>query len=222
MEKVHFTDYQRPEEKSENEMLETSRAFYELMKTRRTIRSFSSKPVPKEVIENCIRAAGTAPNGANKQPWFFGVIQDPEMKRKVREAAEVEENLFYSKRASKSWLNDLKPFGTNAHKPYLEKASCLIPIFYKTHDVVGEEKAKTYYAKESVGLAAGMLITALHNCGLATLTHTPSPMDFLNEVMDLPKSQYKPFILLVTGYPEEGVKVPDITKKELHEISRFY
>ena len=203
-------------------LTEKSLQFLSLMKKRRTTRAFSEENVPMEIIENCIRTAGTSPSGANKQPWFFAIVQDSEIKKKIRIAAEKEEHLFYTKRASKTWLNDLKPFGTNEHKPYLEKAPYLIPIFYKTHDLNEGKKEKTYYAKESVGLASGMLITALHNCGLATLTHTPSPMDFLNEVLDLPKNQFKPFLLLVTGYPSKNLKLPPIEKKSLHEISKIY
>lgn len=206
----------------DSESLKRSADFYHLMSKRRTIRQFSSKEVDREVIENCIKTAGTSPSGANKQPWMFAVIESQKIKSKVRIAAEKEEELFYSKRATKSWLADLKKFGTNSYKPYLEMAPYLIAIFYKTYDECYNEKSKTYYAKESTGIATGMLITALHNSGLATLTHTPSPMGFLNEVLDIPACQYKPFLLLVTGHPHKEAQVPKISKKSLKEISRFY
>ena len=207
---------------SDSESLKKSENFYRMMSKRRTIRHFSEQKVSREIIENCIKAAGTAPSGANKQPWMFAVVENPEIKTKVRNAAEKEEELFYTKRATKSWLEDLKQFGTTSHKPYLETAPYLIAIFYKTYEECYNEKSKTYYAKESTGIATGMLITALHNCGLATLTHTPSPIAFLNEVLDIPSCQYKPFLLLVTGHPHREAQVPKISKKAIDEISRFY
>lgn len=222
MEKESFRNYQKPNTANIQTAQEKAFDFYNLMKTRRTVRSFSEEKVPLEVIENCIRTAGTSPSGANKQPWFFPIIKDPNIKRKIRTAAEKEEHLFYTKRASKSWLSDLIPFGTNEKKPYLESAPYLIPIFYKTHDLENEEKKHSYYPKESVGIATGILITSLHNCGLATLTHTPSPMGFLNEVLELPKNQYKPFLLLITGYPSKDITLPKISKKTLQQISKLY
>lgn len=203
------------------EMLERATAFYEMIKSRRTVREFSERPVDQKIIEQCLLAAGTAPNGANKQPWHFAVISDQEIKSKIREAAEEEEREFYHRRAPEDWLEDLHPFGTDEHKPFLEKAPYLIGIFAQSYHL-GEsgEKEKHYYVKESVGIATGMLITALHNAGLATLTHTPSPMGFLNEIMQRP-SHEKAFLLLVVGYPEDGVQVPDITKKPLKEIASF-
>lgn len=203
------------------EMQQRAQEFYELMKRRRSVREFSDRAVPDRVIEDCIRAAGTAPNGANKQPWHFVVVRDPVVKKKIREAAEQEEHEFYNRRAPEDWLDDLRPFNTDEHKPFLEKAPCLIGIFAQSYgyDENGE-KEKHYYVKESVGIATGMLITALHQSGLATLTHTPSPMGFLAEIMGRPKHE-KPFLLLVCGYPEDGVEVPDIKKKSLAEIASF-
>lgn len=215
---IPLTSYQ---EYPPEEMLERAEAFYELIKSRRTVREFSERPVDRKVIEQCILAAGTAPNGANKQPWHFAVVSDPDIKKKIRKAAEEEEQEFYYRRAPEDWLEDLRPFGTNEHKPFLEKAPYLIGIFTQIFHLTEDgEKEKHYYVKESVGIATGILITALHNAGLATLTHTPSPMGFLNEIMQRP-SHEKPFLLLVVGYPEDGVQVPDITKKPLDEISSF-
>ncbi|MEX0720520.1 MAG: nitroreductase family protein [Balneolaceae bacterium] len=195
--------------------------FYDHMKRRRTVRDFSDRPVPREIIEHCLLAAGTAPNGANKQPWHFAVVKDSEVKKKIREAAEDEEHEFYNRRAPEDWLEDLIPFGTNEEKPFLEKAPYLIGIFAQNYDLnEAGEKEKHYYVKESVGIATGILITALHNAGLATLTHTPSPMGFLNEIMKRPSNE-KPFLLLVVGYPEKNVSVPDINKKPLEEITSF-
>lgn len=204
-----------------DEMKTRATDFYEHMKRRRTVRDFSDQPVPREIIEHCLLAAGTAPNGANKQPWHFAVVSDPDVKKKIREAAEDEEHEFYNHRAPEDWLEDLIPFGTNEEKPFLEKAPYLIGIFAQNYNInEAGEKEKHYYVKESVGIATGILITALHNAGLATLTHTPSPMGFLNEIMKRPSNE-KPFLLLVVGYPEKNVSVPDITKKPLEEIASF-
>lgn len=203
------------------EMVERSKEFYEHIKRRRTIRHFSDKPVSKEVIENCLRAAGTAPSGANLQPWHFVVVTDEKIKKEIRLGAEKEEKEFYSKRAPKEWLDALKPLGTNEIKPFLEEAPYLIAIFSKSYDVLPNgEKIKQYYPLESVGIACGILITAIHNAGLVSLTHTPSPMDFLNEILDRPKNE-RPFLLLVIGYPAKDAKVPDIKKKNLKEIVSF-
>lgn len=209
------------EEKSPAEMLETSRSFYQDVKRRRSVRDFSDRPIPDEVIENAIRAAGTAPSGANQQPWHFVVIKSAATKRKIREAAEAEERAFYQERAPEEWLNALAHLGTNANKPFLETAPCLIAIFLKktTTDENGV-KHKNYYTSESVGIATGILITALHLSGLATLTHTPSPMKFLNEILERPDSE-RPFLLLVTGYPAEDVTVPQISKYSFDEITSF-
>lgn len=203
------------------EMLDRAKSFYEMIKSRRTVREFSTRSVDQKIIEKCILAAGTAPNGANKQPWHFTVVSDPEIKSKIRKAAEEEEREFYHRRAPEDWLEDLHPFGTDEHKPFLETAPYLIGVFAQSYHLTESgKKEKHYYVKESVGIATGILITALHNAGLATLTHTPSPMGFLNEIMHRP-SHEKAFLLLVVGYPEKDVKVPDITKKSLKEISTF-
>jgi nitroreductase len=204
------------------EMLKRSTEFYFNLRRRRTVRDFSNKPVSIELIENCIRAAGTAPSGANMQPWHFAVISNPEIKKKIKNAAEEEEKEFYSNRAPKEWLEALEPLGTDPSKPFLEKAPYLIAIFYKIYDLHSDGKQiKQYYAIESTGIATGMLITAIHNVGLASLTHTPSPMNFLNEILERPKNE-RPFLLLVVGYPAENAKVPDIKKKKLGEISSFF
>ena len=204
-----------------DEMLIRSAEFYNQIKTRRTVRDFSDRSVPKEVIENCIKAAGTAPSGANLQPWHFVIVSNPDVKKKIRTAAEEEEKEFYSKRAPKEWLEVLEPLGTDENKPFLETAPYLIAIFYKNYEVFSDgRQVKNYYALESTGIATGMLITAIHNAGLVSLTHTPSPMNFLNEILDRPKNE-RPFLLLVVGYPAADVKVPDIKKKSLQEIASF-
>tara|TARA_B100000963_G_scaffold318164_1_gene299071 strand:- start:223 stop:894 length:672 start_codon:yes stop_codon:yes gene_type:complete len=203
---------------STDEMRIRSNDFYELIKKRRSVRSFSSKKVPIAVLDKCIKSAGTAPNGANKQPWHFVVITDPVVKNKLRIAAEKEEHLFYNGRATQEWLQDLEAFQTTEEKPFLEEAPALIAIFSTNYAQKDDgTKQKNYYVKESVGIATGILITALHNVGLATLTHTPSPMGFLNKVLNRPSNE-KAFLLLVCGFPKKGVKVPDIQKKPLDEI----
>ena len=204
-----------------DEMIKRSQEFYKFLKRRRTVRDFSKKDVPLEVIENCILTAGTAPNGANLQPWHFAVVSDPEIKKKIRIAAEEEEKEFYSNRAPKEWLDALAHLGTDEHKPFLETAPYLIAIFSKSYEVLPDgKKVKHYYAQESTGIACGILITAMHNAGLVSLTHTPSPMNFLNEVLGRPKNE-RPFLLLVVGYPAKDAKVPDIQKKKLEEIASF-
>ncbi len=206
---------------SEEEMIKRSRAFYSLMRKRRTVRNFSGKAVPKEIIENCIMAAGTSPSGANKQPWHFAAVSDPGIKKAIRIAAEKEEHEFYANRASREWLDALAPLGTDENKPFLETAPYLIIIFTrKFEEKPGGLKIKNYYAVESTGIACGLLITAVHQAGLATLTHTPSPMNFLNKILNRPTNE-KPFLILVVGYPAEDAKVPDIKKKSLKEISTF-
>lgn len=203
------------------EMIRRSEQFYAEIKRRRTVREFSSRPVPMAVIENCLRAAGTAPNGANMQPWHFVVVSNPQLKRKIRVAAEEVEHEFYYKRAPAYWLEALEPLGTDANKPYLEEAPVLIVVFTQLHTVEPDGTIrKHYYLAESVGIATGFLITALHHCGLATLTHTPQPMKFLREILDRPKHE-SPFLILVAGYPKEGCKVPNIDKKSLSEIATF-
>ncbi len=203
------------------EMRARARAFCEDLSRRRTVRDFAARPVPREIIEDCIRAAGSAPSGANLQPWHFVAVSDAAVKRKIRLAAEEEEAAFYAHRASDEWLAALAPFGTDARKPFLETAPWLIAIFEQKwgHDAQGR-KVKHYYPKESVGIATGLLIAALHNAGLATLTHTPSPMKFLNHILERPDGE-RPFLLLVAGYPADGAEVPDIHRKELGEISTF-
>jgi nitroreductase len=206
----------------EDAMVARSKEFYNLMKRRRTVRHFSPRPVPKNIIENAIKTAGTAPNGANLQPWHFAVAESEEVKKRIREAAEEEEREFYANRAPDEWLDKLAPLGTDEHKPFLEIAPYLIAVFTQSYGLdSGGNKIKHYYVKESVGIACGMLITALHNAGLVTLTHTPSPMGFLNDIMDRPSNE-RPYLLVVTGYPAEDAIVPDITKKSLSEFSSFH
>ncbi len=215
---IQYTDFEFLNEK---EMLKRSKEFYDKIKKRRTIRHFSNKEIPIDVIKNCLLAAGTAPNGANMQPWNFVVITNKSIKKEIRIEAEKEEHIFYTTRATKEWLEALEPLGTGEHKPFLEEASCLIAIFSKKFDILPNgKKVKQYYAQESVGIATGFLIAALHNAGLATLTHTPSPMGFLNKILNRPEYE-RPFLLLVVGYPSENAEVPDIHKKPLNEIADF-
>ncbi len=202
-------------------MKERAVAFSADMQRRRTVRHYSSRPVPRGIIEDCLRAAGSAPSGANMQPWHFVVVSDPEVKRRIREAAEEEEKKFYGERAPREWLEALDPLGTDDEKPFLETAPYLIAIFVQRFAVAAEgRKVKHYYAQESVGIAMGMLITAIHNAGLVSLTHTPSPMGFLNEILGRPDSE-RPFLLLVVGYPADDALVPNIERKPLSEISSF-
>jgi iodotyrosine deiodinase len=221
MSKYNFIPLNDFKEFSSDEMINRSESFYNQVKQRRTVRDFSDKPVSKEVIENCISSAGTAPSGANLQPWHFVVVSDPKIKKQIRYAAEKEEKEFYTTRAPKEWLESLAPLGTDEQKPFLEKAPHLIAIFAKSYDILPDgRKVKQYYSQESVGIACGILITAIHNAGLVSLTHTPSPMNFLNEVLGRPKNE-RPFLLLVVGYPAKDAKVPDIQKKKLEEIASF-
>jgi len=195
--------------------------FYADVRRRRTVREFSDRPVPPEVIMDCLRSAGTAPNGANMQPWHFVVVSDPAVKRKIRLEAEKEEHEFYHHKAPQEWRDALAPLGTDEKKPYLESAPYLIVIFVQTHGVTPDgRKLKHYYAHESVGIATGVLITAIHRAGLASLTHTPSPMGFLNKILGRP-SHERPFLILVVGYPAAGARVPAITKKPMEEIVTF-
>lgn len=202
-------------------MDEESQTFYASMKKRRTIREFSSETVPLKVIENCILTAGTAPNGANRQPWHFVIVNDQAIKKEIRLAAEKEEQAFYSGRAPQEWLDALDHLGTDQNKPFLEAAPYLIAIFGKKK-MRNEEGVllKNYYVSESVGIATGMLITALHQSGLVTLTHTPSPMGFLNKILKRPNNE-KPFLILVVGKPSKNATVPEITKKSLDEICSY-
>lgn len=208
-------------EKPVEEMRAAAHDFLETMRGRRTVRDFSDRPVPRDVIESCLLAAGTAPNGANRQPWRFVVVGDPEVKLKIREEAEIEERAFYAGKAPQEWLDALAHLGTDEHKPFLERAPWLIVIFAESYEV-GEDgsRSKNYYVTESVGIATGMLITALHHAGLVTLTHTPSPMKFLNGLLGRPDNE-RPFLILVAGYPEDGATVPAITKKSIDEIAVF-
>jgi nitroreductase len=205
------------------EMQERARWFYEDISRRRTVREFDSRPVPKDVIENCLLAAGTAPSGANQQPWHFAVITDPDMKKQIREAAEAEEREFYEHRAPEEWLEALEPLGTDPNKPFLEEAPALVAIFAQKYGLTEDgQKYSHYYYPESVGIATGFLITALHHAGLATLTHTPNPMKFLNEICERPKRE-RATILLVVGYPKKDCQVPAHggKKKTLEEISSW-
>jgi len=203
------------------EMKQRATAFRKEMQRRRTVRNFSERPVPREIIEECLLTAGTAPNGANLQPWHFVVVSDPRVKREIRIAAEQEEAEFYHRRAPQEWLDALAVIGADEHKPFLDTAPYLIAIFGKNHSELPDgRRVKNYYVNESVGIAAGMLITAIHNAGLVSLTHTPSPMGFLNDILHLPPDE-KPFLLLVVGYPAEDAQVPVIQKKSLEEIATF-
>lgn len=202
-------------------MLERSQSFYQLLRQRRSVRDFSPESIPAAVLDKAILTAGTAPSGANLQPWHFVVVQDPEVKREIRLAAEEEERVFYGGRAPQEWLDTLAPLGTNWRKPFLETAPALIAIFSKSRvlDKDGRMR-KTYYPKESVGIATGFLIAALHGAGLATLTHTPSSMQFLNGILNRPVDE-KPFLLLVVGYPADGCTVPVIEKLPMEAIASF-
>ncbi len=203
------------------EMKQRAADFYADIQRRRTVRDFSDRPVPREIIENCLRAAGTAPSGANQQPWHFAVISDPVIKKQICEAAEEEERSFYSGRAPDEWLDALAHLGTDEHKPFLETAPYLIVIFAQNYGQGSDgEKIKHYYVTESVGIATGMLVTAIHNAGLASLTHTPSPMGFLGKILNRPPNE-RAFLILVVGYPQDDTRVPVITKKSLDEIASF-
>lgn len=203
------------------EMIARAEAFSTDLRRRRTVRDFSDRPVPQEVLEQALLAAGSAPNGANLQPWHFVCVSDAAVKREIRLAAEEEEREFYSGRAPNDWLEDLAHLGTDAEKPFLERAPWLIAIFaQRWRPMPDGERRANYYVPESLGIATGFLIATLHHAGLATLTHTPSPMGFLNKILGRPENE-KPYILLVVGYPEEGARVPAITKKSLAEIASF-
>jgi iodotyrosine deiodinase len=206
---------------SEEEMARRAADFADELARRRTVRHFSSRPVPRPIIDDCLRAAGSAPSGANRQPWHFVAISDGDTKRAIREAAETEEHEFYTNRAPPEWLEALAPLGTDESKPFLEEAPWLIAVFSQSHGLLPDgRKVKHYYALESVGLATGLLIAAVHHAGLASLTHTPSPMAFLNEILDRPSSE-RPFLLLVVGYPEDDAVVPDIQRKPIEGIATF-
>ena len=205
---------------TEEEMRERSKSFLDELSTRRTVRDFSNKPVSLEIIENCIKAAATAPSGANKQPWQFIIVSDSKVKQKIREAAEAEEKEFYNHRATKQWLEDLNQFGTDWHKPFLETAPYLIVVFRQIYDIKDDgRQRKNYYVNESVGIASGFLLAAFHNAGLVTLTHTPSPMNFLGKILGRPENE-RAFLLIPVGYPDDEAEVPEITKKSFTDISK--
>ena len=207
---------------SPEEMIKRSSEFFEFMNKRRTARDFSPEMFPREVIDNIIKTASTAPSGANKQPWTFCVVSDPKIKTAIREAAEVEERENYSGRMSDTWLKDLEHLGTNEIKEFLEIAPYLIIVCKKAYDLDEEgNKMNNYYVNESVGLASGMLLAAIHNAGLIALTHTPSPMNFLMKVLNRPENE-RPFLLIPVGYPADEVYVPDIQRKDLNQIAEFY
>jgi len=192
--------------------------FFQKVSSRRSVRDFSSDDFPIDIIKNCIKSASTAPSGANKQPWHFVIVKDPIIKRKIRKAAEIEEKEFYGGRAPKEWLDDLNQFGTDWNKPFLEEAPYLIVVFSKKFDINDDgTNTKNYYVSESVGIASGLLLTALHNAGLVTLTHTPSPMAFLSDILNRPPSD-KPYLIIPVGFPSENAEVPNIKKKTFKEI----
>ena len=199
-------------------MVRRSKRFLEMIKSRRTVRDFSEKNIPVGVIETAVRAAASAPSGANKQPWHFVIVKDPAVKKKIRVAAEKEEKEFYEHRAPDSWLEDLNQFKTDWRKPFLELAPALVVVFRQSYRDLGSTRRKNYYVNESVGIASGFLLAALHNAGLVTLTHTPSPMGFLEKILKRPKNE-KAFLLIPVGYPAENAKVPDLIKKPYNEIA---
>ncbi|MEZ0485377.1 nitroreductase family protein [Fibrella aquatica] len=203
------------------ELHQRSEAFYQDLNARRSVRDFSDRPVPRAVVENLIMTASTAPSGANKQPWTFCVVSNPTLKRQIRAAAEVEEKRSYSGRMSVEWLEDLAPLGTDWQKPFLETAPYLIIVFRRSYELRGDQKRQNYYVNESVGLACGLLLTAVHHAGLVALTHTPSPMDFLTKLLGRPANE-KPFLLIPIGYPATDAHVPDIQRKTAGEVIVWY
>ncbi len=205
------------ERRSELELVERAREFEAELQRRRSVRHFSSDPVPREVIELAIRAAGSAPSGAHQEPWSFVVVTDPELKRRIREAAEVEERENYGGRMGEDWLEALGPLGTDADKPFLEHAPALVVVFRQAYGVADGQKFKHYYTQESVGIAVGFLLAALHHAGLATLTHTPSPMGFLEQILERPDAE-RAYVLIPVGFPAEGCEVPDLKRKSLEEL----
>lgn len=207
---------------SEQEVINRSKSFYQWMNQRRTVRDFSNKPIPKEVIDNLILTASSAPSGAHKQPWTFCVVENPEMKRKIREAAEQEEYESYTGRMSEEWLDDIKALQTDWHKPFLEIAPYLIVVFKKAYDLKEDgTKGTNYYVNESVGLACGFLLAAIHHAGLVALTHTPSPMNFLTKILNRPENE-RPFLLIPVGYPATETFVPKLERKALQDVAVYY
>ncbi len=218
--KYKFIPYSRLQV-SDKKLIKNSSIFYQQMNERRSVRYFTEQAVPKEVIENLIKTASAAPSGAHKQPWTFVAISDPKLKNEIRQAAERKEYEFYYGRTPLKWLDDLAPIGTDWRKPFLEIAPWLIVVFKKSHNNEGKGKTRNYYVQESVGIACGFLIAAIHQAGLATLTHTPSPMNFLSDILRRPANE-KPFLLLPVGYPASEATVPDLKRKSLEEVSVFY
>ena len=210
-----------PETFPENEVIKRSADYYHFLDKRRSVRDFSDKMVPKEVIEKIIMTASSAPSGAHKQPWTFCAVSNKELQKKIKAAAEEEEYKSYNGRMSEEWLEDLAPIGTDWHKEFLEIAPWLIIMFKKSYDIVGDKKKKNYYVMESVGIAAGFLISAIHNAGLVTLTHTPSPMNFLQNILERPANE-KPFLLLPVGYPTSEAMVPDLGRKSVDDVIVWY
>lgn len=207
---------------SDEEMIERSQSFFEHMDQRRSVRDFSDRPVPREIVENIIKTASTAPSGAHKQPWTFALISSKDLKHQIRELAEEEERISYSGRMSERWIQDLKPLGTNWEKPFIDVVPWIIVMFKRVYELgPNGEKHNNYYVNESVGIAAGFLIAAVHNAGLVTLTHTPSPMNFLAKALNRPDNE-RPFLLLPIGYPADEVKVPDLKRKDLQDIVAYY
>ena len=204
-----------------DQMLARSRANFIELNRRRSVRKFSDRPVDRQVIQWCVQAAGTAPSGANRQPWHFVVVQDPDVKQRIRHLAEAEEYAFYHGAAPDAWVDAVRPLGTNEHKPFLSSAPYLIVVFAERYQTdMSDGQQKNYYVNESVGIATGLLIQSLHHAGLATLTHTPSPMKFLNEVLQRPASE-RPYLILVTGYPAADATVPELSRKTLAELATF-
>lgn len=218
--KENFIPY-KGQQFSKEESEARARAYYEYMDQRRSIREFSERPVSKTLIENLILTASSAPSGAHKQPWTFCAVSSPTIKAEIRKAAEEEEYTNYHGRMSDDWLDDLAQFGTDWHKPFLTIAPWLIIVFKKAYDIENGEKKKNYYVNESVGLATGFLLTAIHQAGLVTLTHTPSPMNFLQKILKRPENE-RPFLLIPVGYPVANVEVPDLTRKGLDEMTVFF
>ena len=206
---------------TQEESIKKSKAFYDWLETRRSVREYSSQDIPKEVIEHIIKSASTAPSGAHKQPWTFCAVSNPELKHQIRLAAEVEERETYSKRMSERWRKDLAPLGTDTNKPFIDEAPWIIVGFKRVYEHDGDERYNNYYVNESIGIASGFLITAIHNAGLVTLTHTPSPMNFLTKMLNRPSNE-RAYLLLPIGYPKQPAYVPDLDRKPLEEVAVFY
>lgn len=211
----------RQKELTNEEQLQKSELFYNLLDKRRSVREYSDKAIDIKVIENIIKTAGTAPSGAHKEPWTFCVVSNPELKSKIRSAAEKEEKKSYGGRMSDRWKADLEPLGTTWEKPFIEIAPYIIVVFKRVHETVGGEKRNNYYVNESIGIACGMLIAAIHNAGLVTLTHTPSPMNFLGKILNRPENE-RAYLLLPVGHPKNEAEVPDIHRKKLNELLVVY